>query len=125
MEPRMTRINITDDTITIKRSDLPTFGAVNPYAGHDPANGAIAVIFGDSREFFHGLPVEENYEHWLPEQEQYILDDLAALIWAREVDAELGKSQQKRLLEALEGIDFEKASKAGIARLLTEEGWSL
>lgn len=120
----MTRIHITDDTITIRRSDLPTFGAVNPYAGHDPANGAIAVIFGDSREFFHNVPDESNYEHWLPEQEQYILDDLAALIWAREVDAELGKSQIDRLEADMDAeITGYGDDTRGLAAALVEKGW--
>jgi len=122
----MTRIHITDDTITIKRSDLPTISKVHEYDDHDPANGAISVLVDDSREFFHGSPVNDNYEHWLPEQEQYILNDLAALIWAREVDAELGMSKVEKLYADLDALTTGYGDDLReIAKALVENGWSL
>lgn len=93
----MTRITITDTEITIKRSDLPTH-PINPYPEHDLEASVVSFDFGGT-EVFHNA--KDGYEHWLSEQEDYILTELGALIASREIDAQLGQSSAEQLRDEL------------------------
>lgn len=116
----MTRIHVTDDVITINRSDLPNVTPTH-YPAHDPANGVVALDF-DGTEVFHNC--EDGYEHWLPEQEEYILTEIGALIESRRIAAELGVSAAEKLASDIRGILGDDATAADhVAERLVTLGW--
>jgi hypothetical protein len=115
----MTRIRITDDVITIKRSDLPTMTPV-PYPDHNLEAGVVSLGI-DGHELF--LNSANGYEQWIPAQEEYILQALSVLLIAREIEAELGVSAAEKLAADLMTLDPDTLSVTHIAEILVKRGW--
>lgn len=116
----MTRISINSETITIKRSDIPSH-AITPYPEHNLAAGVVSFDFGDT-DVFHNSAA--GYEQWIPEQEEYILTALGALIASREMEAQMNVTDAHRLAAEIREVDGNHdLGAAALAAILVKRGW--
>lgn len=116
----MTRISINSETITIKRSDIPSH-AITPYPEHNLSAGVVSFDFGGT-DVFHNT--KDGYEHWLAEQEDYILTEIGALIASHEIDAQLNMTDAHRLAAEIREVDGNHdLGAAALAAILVKRGW--